>query len=152
MSTFLEYRERERQRKRESRRQASKERQRARGREKSKGDIFLLEEQHESFVAAVRKWEMLAATKVKVSGSEKKKGNVHTKILGTLSNYYTTTTTTSKNNWFYDQNNSAARASRFLVHFIDVHCKTTTSNLPTRRFIEDVDIRRQIFLSLFEHR
>ena len=67
MSKNLEYRERERQRKRESRRQASeaqreKEQQRARGREKSKGDIFLLEEQHENFVAAVTKWEMLAAT------------------------------------------------------------------------------------------
>ena len=29
---------------------------------KNKGDIFLLEEQHENFVAAVTKWEMLAAT------------------------------------------------------------------------------------------
>ena len=29
---------------------------------KNKGDIFLLEEQHENFVAAVKKWEMLAAT------------------------------------------------------------------------------------------
>ena len=28
---------------------------------KNKGDIFLLEEQHENFVAAVTKWEMLAA-------------------------------------------------------------------------------------------
>ena len=35
--------------------------------------FFLLEEQHENFVAVVRKWEMLAATKVKmISGSEKK--------------------------------------------------------------------------------
>ena len=34
---------------------------------------FLLEEQHENFVAAVRKWEMIAATKVKMSDSEKKK-------------------------------------------------------------------------------
>ena len=34
---------------------------------------FLLEEQHENFVAAVRKWEMLASTKVKMNGSEKKK-------------------------------------------------------------------------------
>ena len=25
-----------------------------------------------------------------------------------------------------DQNNSSARASRFLVHFFDVHCTTTT--------------------------
>ena len=42
---------------------------------KNKGDIFLLEEQHENFVAAVTKWEMLAATnaiKGKMSGSEKK--------------------------------------------------------------------------------
>ena len=29
---------------------------------KNKGDIFLLEEQHENFVAVVAKWEMLAAT------------------------------------------------------------------------------------------
>ena len=29
---------------------------------KNKGDIFLLEEQHDNFVAVVTKWEMLAAT------------------------------------------------------------------------------------------
>ena len=29
---------------------------------KNKGDIFLLEEQHQNFVAAVIKWEMLVAT------------------------------------------------------------------------------------------
>ena len=29
---------------------------------KNKGDIFLSEEQHENFVAAVTKWEMLVAT------------------------------------------------------------------------------------------
>ena len=67
MSTNLEYRAGERQRKRESSRQASKDqrekgRQRHRARDKNKGDIFLLEEQHENFVAAVTKWEMLAAT------------------------------------------------------------------------------------------
>ena len=28
----------------------------------NKGDIFLFEEQHENFVAAVTKWEMLVAT------------------------------------------------------------------------------------------
>ena len=28
----------------------------------NKGDIFLLEEQHDNFVAAVRKYEMLVAT------------------------------------------------------------------------------------------
>ena len=43
MSTNLEYRAGERQRKRESRRQASEAQ-----REKSKGDIFLLEVQHEN--------------------------------------------------------------------------------------------------------
>ena len=39
-----------------------------------------------------------------------------------------------------DQNNSSARASRFLVHFFDVHCTTTTWNL----------LRRRISLPLFE--
>ena len=34
-----------------------------------------------------------------------------------------------KSNRFNDQNNSSARASRFLVHFFDVHCTTTTWNL-----------------------
>ena len=39
---------------------------------KNKGDIFfLVEERHENFVAAVRKWEMLAATEAKMSASEK---------------------------------------------------------------------------------
>ena len=31
----------------------------------------------------------------------------------------------------------SARASRLLVHFFDVHCTTTTLNLPTWRFMED---------------
>ena len=39
---------------------------------KIKGDRFSLEEQHENFVAAERQWELLAAIKVKMSGSEKK--------------------------------------------------------------------------------
>ena len=55
-----------------------------------------------------------------------------------------------KNNRFNDKNNSSARATRFLVHFIDVHCTTTTWNLLIWRFMEDVDIRRRIFLPLFE--
>ena len=55
-----------------------------------------------------------------------------------------------KNNWFYEQNICSARASRFLVHFFHVHCTIMTWNLPMRRFVEDVDIRRQIVLSLFE--
>ena len=33
-----------------------------------------------------------------------------------------------KNNWFYEQNNFSARASRFLAHFFDVYCTTTTWN------------------------
>ena len=32
---------------------------------KNRGDIFLLKKQHENFVAAVTKWEMLAATKAR---------------------------------------------------------------------------------------
>ena len=59
MSTNLEYRARERQTRRESRQQASeaqreKELQRSRARDKERG-IFLLEEQHGNFVAAVTK-------------------------------------------------------------------------------------------------
>ena len=40
---------------------------------KNKEDIFLLEEQHENFVAAVTKWEMLAAT----NASEPVNGNTY---------------------------------------------------------------------------
>ena len=36
-----------------------------------------------------------------------------------------------KNNRFNNQNNSSARTSRFLVHFCDVHCTTTSWNLPS---------------------
>ena len=78
MSRNLEYKGGERQRKRESTYQASeaqqdKERQRATERDKTQRRHFILEEQHEIFVAVVRKWEMLAASKVsqKMSGSEK---------------------------------------------------------------------------------
>ena len=63
MPRNLEYRARERQRKRESRRQASeaqrgKGRQRSSARDEKQRRHFLLEEQHENFVAAVTKWEM----------------------------------------------------------------------------------------------
>ena len=51
---------------------------------------------------------------------------------------------------FNDQNNSSARASRFLVHFFDNHSLTTTWNHLIWRFMEDMDIRQQIFLPLFE--
>ena len=42
------------------------------------------------------------------------------------------------------------RASRFLLHFFDVHCTITTWNLLIWRFMEDVDILRRISLHLFE--
>ena len=48
--------------------------------------------------------------------------------------------TTSKNNRFNDQNNSSACASRFLVHFFDVHCMTAMWNLLICHFMEDVNI------------
>ena len=72
MSTNLEHIQKEKDRKRESRRQASeaqreKERQRARARDKKQRRHFLLEEQYE------KEKEVPAATKVKMSGSEKKK-------------------------------------------------------------------------------
>ena len=50
-----------------------------------------------------------------------------------------------KNNRFNDQNNSSARASRFLVHFFDVHCTTTTWNLLIWRFMEEISF---LFLNL----
>ena len=57
MSTNLEYRGRERQRKEKVGGRPAKLNE-----EKNKGDIFSLEKQHEHFVAAVTKCEMLAAT------------------------------------------------------------------------------------------
>ena len=42
-----------------------------------------------------------------------------------------------KNNRLNDQNNSSARASRFLVHFFNVHCTTTTWNFLICRFTYD---------------
>ena len=44
-------------------------------------------------------------------------------------------TTTSKNNWFYEQNNRSAHASRFLVHFFDVHCTTTICKTPDNKCV-----------------
>ena len=39
---------------------------------------ILLEEKHENFIAAVRKWDMLAASKMKMSGSENIKAYMNT--------------------------------------------------------------------------
>ena len=47
--------------------------QRFRARDKNRGDIFLVEEQHENFVAAVTKWEMLAGHQSKVKKPAVKK-------------------------------------------------------------------------------
>ena len=52
---------------------------------------------------------------------------------------------------FYEQNNSSVGASlRFLVYmyFLDVHCSATTRNFLLRPFLEDVNTRRRIFLSV----
>ena len=54
MSKNLEYRERE-SRRQASKAQREKERQRARARDKKQRIQFLLQEDHENFVAAVRK-------------------------------------------------------------------------------------------------
>ena len=60
MSTDLEYRARERQRRRESGRQPAKLNEKKGDKDlereiKNKRDVFLLEKQHENFVAAVTK-------------------------------------------------------------------------------------------------
>ena len=46
-----------------------------------------LEEKHENFMAEVRKWEMLEASKVKMSGSEKIKVNMNTETKSLVSIY-----------------------------------------------------------------
>ena len=54
---------------------------------------------------------------------------------------------------FYKLNNSSVRASlRFLVYmyFLDVHCSATTRNFLLRPFLEDVNTRRRIFLSVVQ--
>ena len=65
MSTNLENRVRTTEKKREyaagQRNETRKRGKISRARD-NKGDIFLLEEQHDNFVAAVRKYEMLVAT------------------------------------------------------------------------------------------
>ena len=48
-------------------------RERAKPRDKKQRRLIPKEKTHETFKVVVRKWEMLVATKVKMSGSEKKK-------------------------------------------------------------------------------
>ena len=71
-------------------------------------------------------------------------------VIGSLSNHHHDKTTTTSKNSYFQQNHSSARASIFFVHFFDDYCTTTTWNLLMRRFLEDVDMRWSIFLSLFE--
>ena len=72
-------------------------------------------------------------------------------ILRSLSNYDDDhNDDLKKKNRFNDQNNSSARVSRFLVHFFDVHCTTKTWNILICRFMENENLRRRIFLPLFE--
>ena len=53
--------------------------------QKNKGDIFLLEEQHENFVTAVTKWELLAATNARWKwAAVKKKVNEKTNDISSI--------------------------------------------------------------------
>ena len=75
MSTNLEIekekgREKEKVGDRSAKLNEKKERQRATTRDRKQRRHFLMEEQRANFVAAVRKWEMLAASEVKISGSD----------------------------------------------------------------------------------
>ena len=54
-------------------------RERARASDWKKRRQISLEETHENFIGAVRKLEMLVATKVKMRGSEKKSEHEHKK-------------------------------------------------------------------------
>ena len=51
---------------------------------------------------------------------------VHVILLGTLRNDDDDDNNVKKKIGFNEQNNCSARASRFLVHFFDVYCTTTT--------------------------
>ena len=53
-------------------------RERARASDCKQRRRISLQEKHENVIAAVRKWEMLAASKVKMSGSEKIKSERNT--------------------------------------------------------------------------
>ena len=59
-------------------------RERVRASDCRQGRRISLQEKNENVIAAVRKWEMLAASKVKMSGSEKIKSerNTSNKIFG----------------------------------------------------------------------
>ena len=62
-------------------------RERARASDWKQRRKISLEEKHENFMAEVRKWEMLEASKVKMSGSEKIKVNMNTETKSLVSIY-----------------------------------------------------------------
>ena len=94
----------------------------------------MLEKQHENFVAAVRKWEMLAVTTLKVSGCEKK-GDTNTydissikrvtrKFLGVLR------CSRAKQQQRNVQKKCAARA-RLLIRAVVVFCPFSLPSAPS---------------------
>ena len=60
-------------------------RERARASDKKQRRRISLEEKHETFIAAVRKWEIAAATKMKISGSKEKKKKANRSIYNIFS-------------------------------------------------------------------
>ena len=62
-------------------------RERARASDWKQRRKISLEEKHENFMAEVRKWEILEASKVKMSGSEKIKVNMNTETKSLVSIY-----------------------------------------------------------------
>ena len=51
---------------------------------------------------------------------------------------------------FMRKKNSSAHLSHFSVHFFDIHWMTSRWNPDVISFLEDIDTRWQILLSLFE--
>ena len=78
MSTNLEYREKEKVGRRPAKLNEKKGDTDLEREIKNKGEIFLLAELQENFVAAVTKWEMLASTNVSEYERQRKKVNGNT--------------------------------------------------------------------------
>ena len=62
----------------------------------------------------------------------------------------TTAARTRQNNMFNERKQCLCTCFYCLVHFLAVSCKTTTSNYQIVGFVDNVNIRRSIFLSVFE--
>ena len=83
-------------------------RERAKARNTQQLRPISLEEKHQNFTAAVRKWEMLAATKVKMCGNKKKK------VSGNTQHFVYKTCSRGKQ-WQRDVRKGAARAKLFFT-------------------------------------